>query len=530
MAKTVRPYPPLGFECAYKDCCPHLNRISTAWVFREYRRIETNRAQLWRIIEEQDLQLKEANQRIAALEKEKAQVQAKYLAVHQRQFKAATARAVARKSGPQTGHEDAGGLGGEGGCAARRKRGAPKGHPGWSRPRPDTFDRIIEVPAPSRCPHCLHEGLEASAGVIERWQEDIIIVTRPVSTLYRYATAYCPPCQKQVHQTAQDQDQSPAGHIGPVAKSTAIYLHHAIGISYRKAQRLMEDLFGMKFATASALAFDEHATRKGEPLYEDLRDKLRTTPYIHADETHWRQDGKNAYAWFFGNQDLAFSHIDRSRSGNVAAAILGDAYPGVLVADGYQGYNAVNPMDRQSCLAHLVRKCDAVTAEIQNLQRAQEHQDALDWCAQVRALLGRACAMDPKDTPSRNAHQNVLLEQVLLAQLEHLCQHPLSHPTAETFRMRLLGKEKNQWFSFLRHPGVPPTNNHAEQSIRQIVIQRKTSFGTRSEQGSHRHSILPSLIQTAKRQGKEIRTFLAKLITSDTQDAHQALYRNPRAP
>lgn len=292
----------------------------------------------------------------------------------------------------------------------------------------------------------------------------------------------------------------------------------------------MEDVFGMKFAAASALAFDEHAAQKGQPLYEDLRDKLRTTSYIHADETHWRQDGQNAYVWFAGNQDLAFFQMDLSRSGNAASAILGDAYPGVLVADGYQGYNAVNPMDRQSCLAHLVRKCDAVTTEIQNLQSAKEHQDAIDCCAQVRALLSRACAMDEKGRPTRTEHQNVILEQVLLAQLEHLCRHPLSHPTAETFRKRLLGKEQNQWFTFLRHPGVPPTNNHAEQSIRQIVIQRKTSFGTRSEKGSRRHSILPSLIQTAKRQGKDIRAFITELITADTDAAHQALYRNPSDP
>ena len=138
--------------------------------------------------------------------------------------------------------------------------------------------------------------------------------------------------------------------------------------------------------------------------------------------------------------------------------------------------------------------------------------------------------MDEKDRPTRTAHQNALLEQVLLAQLEHICRHTLSHPTAETFRKRLLGKEKNQWFTFLRYSGVSPTNNHAEQSIRQIVIQRKTSFGTRSEQGSRRHSILPSLIQTAKRQGKDIREFIAKLITADTDAAQKALYRNTSDP
>jgi hypothetical protein len=47
-------------------------------------------------------------------------------------------------------------------------------------------------------------------------------------------------------------------------------------------------------------------------------------------------------------------HIDRHRSSQVAQSILGDQFGGVLHADGYQAYNAVNAKDRQTCLAHLI--------------------------------------------------------------------------------------------------------------------------------------------------------------------------------
>jgi hypothetical protein len=63
-------------------------------------------------------------------------------------------------------------------------------------------------------------------------------------------------------------------------------------------------------------------------------------------------------------------------------------------------------------------------------------------------------------------------------------------------------------FTFLRHLGVPPTNNHAEQSIQHLVIFRKIFFGTRSENGLKTHSILPSLIQTARRQGVHPRKYI----------------------
>ncbi len=74
----------------------------------------------------------------------------------------------------------------------------------------------------------------------------------------------------------------------------------------------------MPFVPATAMAFDRMATDKWEPLYEDLKEKVRATSSIHADETSWRQDGIGHYAWYAGNEDLALFHIDRNRSTVVA--------------------------------------------------------------------------------------------------------------------------------------------------------------------------------------------------------------------
>jgi len=75
-----------------------------------------------------------------------------------------------------------------------------------------------------------------------------------------------------------------------------------------------------------------------------------------------------------------------------------------------------------------------------------------------------------------------------------LClQAQLSYNPAETLRTSLIGRDQKHLFTFLRHPGVQPTNNQAEQSIRFLVIFRKIMFGTRSESRLKTHSILPSL-------------------------------------
>ena len=115
---------------------------------------------------------------------------------------------------------------------------------------------------------------------------------------------------------------------------------------------------------------------------------------------------------------------------------------------------------------------------------------------------------------------------VPLTWLNNICKQPLPFKPAETLRSYLAGTEQKFLFTFLRHPGVPPTNNHAEQALRFLVIFRKICFGTRSESGIKTHSILPSLVQTARRQGVHPREFLQILLTADTATAQAALYNN----
>ncbi|MBI4653424.1 MAG: transposase [Nitrospirae bacterium] len=107
-----------------------------------------------------------------------------------------------------------------------------------------------------------------------------------------------------------------------------------------------------------------------------------------------------------------------------------------------------------------------------------------------------------------------------------ICKRPLGFKPAESLRSYLVGPEQKHLVTFLRHPGVQPTNNHAEQSIRFLVIFRKIMFGTRSESGLKTHSILPSLLQTARRQKVHPREFLQTLLTSDTATAQAKLYNN----
>ncbi|RPJ77549.1 MAG: IS66 family transposase [Deltaproteobacteria bacterium] len=473
--------------------------LSTHWVFSQY---SGAREQYKEFIEIQDrfrTRLDNAYGRIRQLEKENDDLKSKLKTIHSRQFKSN------KKLTP--------------GQPKRNNRGAPKGHPGWFRRIPEHIDNTVIVPAPEACPHCGKKGLSTVNEIKEHLQEDIILVPRTHVTNFKHHQAFCSKCNRPVIQLADGELAN--SHIGPAARSLAVFLRYGLGIPYRKVQELFKVAFAMPFVPATAMSFDRKATRLGAPIYDDLKEKLRLSMIAHADETYWRENGINHYVWYGGNNDLAFFHIDRSRSSEVATSIFGNRFEGVLNTDGYAAYNAVNPYQRQSCLAHLIRKAKEIIQQIEQM----ENQDAaaIGFCKKLITLFKDACRENKKieeyPYPGKERYYS---------RLKKICTKKQKNKDAEAFRERLLdpNREYNRLFTFMDHYGVEPTNNQAEQSLRNLVIFRKICFGTRSKEGSYSHSVLPSLLLTAKRQGVHPLSFFDTLFSSDTATAQAALYND----
>jgi transposase len=509
-------WPPHDFICLYEHTCPYLDGLSTSWVLGEYRRAGDVYHEHLRIIDNFREAVEERDERIQVLERELAELRAKYQALHRKQFKPNR-----KKEEPDGGRKDCGSLKAGG---KPKKRGAPVGHPGWTRPAPLRIDRTVSVPPPSVCPHCGSDGLTPEETFHEHIQEDIVVKPQTVVTKYVHEGAFCHRCGRSVVRPGADEILN--APIGPLAKSTAGYLRYGIGISYRKVQRILGDLFGLSCVPASLVGFDQRAAKRGEPLYEDVREKIRTSEVVHADETSWRNDGTGHFVWFAGNDKLAFFHIDRHRSADAAEAVFGENFDGVLVRDRYAAYNGIG-IDFQACLAHIITNAKDVRREHALLPIREQDRHITVFCDRVIDFCSRACDVGQKlksgEFPWEEAANS---ERRFVTELKSICRRPLSFKPADTLRTYLVGPEQRHLFTFLRIPGVPPTNNHAEQSLRHMVIFRKICFGTRSDNGIRTHSILPTLVQTARRQGVHPREFLHILHTADAATAQAALYNN----
>ena len=253
----------------------------------------------------------------------------------------------------------------------------------------------------------------------------------------------------------------------------------------------------LKLSVGAIVEAIHSVAQQAQPSVAGTLERIRGSPVVHADETGWRQDGVNGYVWTFSTPTERY-FLRRGRSKGVVDEVLGESFSGVLVSDFYAAYNHYAGL-KQRCWAHLLR-------DIHELE-ALYPQDAglARWATAVRRLYAKAKAwaahLYGQDAGARPATRGQLLSLCrpfsddALAPQAKLCRR------IERFIKSLPRTRYGELFVFVSHPDVPPENNAAERSLRHLVIARKISGGTRSDQGTDSKMALASLFGSWRAKG-----------------------------
>lgn len=261
-------------------------------------------------------------------------------------------------------------------------------------------------------------------------------------------------------------------------------------------------------------------------LLADIPEKLvrqyRQAPAKHADETGWRTDGKNGYAWLFATDTISIFQFKKTRSGEVAQAVLGrKRLPGALVVDRYAGYNK-SPCKIQYCYSHLLR-------ETQDLEK--DFPDSTEVKAFVSTLAPLlALAMKLRTQPIGDVQFYAKAADVK-AKILDAVNHPAQHFGIQRIQ-NIFRKNNARTYHWAADRRVPAYNNLAERDLRPTVIARKTSFGSQSDAGARTRSILMTVLHTLRKQGRDptdhLRTALDSLAQDISKDPFTLLFtRNP---
>jgi transposase len=197
----------------------------------------------------------------------------------------------------------------------------------------------------------------------------------------------------------------------------------------------------------------------------------------------------------------------QARRGAVAAQLLLGAFVGILTSDRWTAYARWPLRDRQLCWAHL-RRHFAAFAEAPGAAGRRgrallaETDQLFTWWHRVRDGTLARSTFRTYMGPLRQRVEGLLF-------LGRRCGHA---PTAATCR-EILALAPALW-TFVRVPGVEPTNNAAERALRPGVLWRKGSFGSHSPAGSRFAERMLTVAATLKQQRRNVVDYVTLACTA----------------
>lgn len=379
---------------------------------------------------------------------------------------------------------------------SNNKIGAPKGHPGTTRKQPEpTETKKLKL---DYCPHCntsLGEPRKITRRIIEEIPEP-----QPLRVIEFLVPHYhCNKCKKEVIPT--DPELPRVGNIGYALQSEIVHLKFEDRLPLRKITNTLNRRFqGLGLVAATIFAVLQRATNRLEGTYEDIKQKVRASKVVNADETGAKLQGKQAWFWVFISQIAVLFTLSKKREQKVIERILGRNFLGLLGCDGWKSYRKYAKII-QRCWAHLLREAKFL---------AQKYE------GQARLLYNKLCELFEEIKKLSLNASFAIREKVYdkcLKELESWANTCGNHRELSKFATTIKNGLEH-WFTCILHPEIEPTNNKAERALREFVVQRKITGTLRNEKGTHITEVLMSVLATWKLQGLNTFSMLRQTLSS----------------
>ncbi len=375
------------------------------------------------------------------------------------------------------------------------QRGAPFGHPGTNKPTIETpNERHI---LGTECPGCKSKHFEVIGEKIQQ-QEEIPpdIKTETVNIIRDICQ--CNKCHLKF--LARDNQTPLQGRYGINLMVLVIFLKFIMRGVLRKTTCFLEASFALKLAPASVQAIIERAALASKKEYGSLQKKIRRAKLLYIDETSFSVLGNNWWVWVFRSDTNLLLVIRSSRGNNVLEEILGKKYTGIVVCDCWRAYDFLSNAFLQRCWAHLLRKSKMLDTV------AGKH-----FHKKLSALFDEIQKFNSKERSDAARGRKY---KYMTREIQNIIAYYSKYDEC-TGVVKYIDFHIDSWFTCVRFAGVQPTNNYAEQAIRETVLVRKIIGAFRSETGTKVYETLASLLATWRIQKKDIKVELSRMLSKN---------------
>ena len=372
------------------------------------------------------------------------------------------------------------------------KRGAPFGHPGTTIHLQPT--KKIQVDTDT-CPKCKGSNLRTKRK-FKRVIREVIEPPEPETIEAHIHEKECLDCG---HTFIPPENDIPLqGKYGINIMVLAIFIRFILRGVLRKAGFFLENGFALKITPAAFNEILHRVAQAAEHEYEEIKMRIRAAKIVYVDETSFSVLGKNQWVWVFRTEKDILLVIRPSRGSDVLREILGADYSGTIICDCWKAYNVMIAANLQRCWAHLLRKSEELKDTISGKHLHEKLKQLFD---EIKAFN--------KSNPSAEERRSKYHE--MTQKLERLTSYYSKYKHLAKV-VKYIDNNLGNWFTCVKLEGIEPTNNFAEQAIRETVMIRKIIGAFRSEKGKENYECLASLLATWQLNGLDIKTELKTML------------------
>ncbi len=390
----------------------------------------------------------------------------------------------------------------------RRAPGGQSGHRGAGRDlKPeDQVDEIVDH-YPDACGGCGRRFDDEQRRPGGRFGRHQVCELPPISVIVTEHRTHQMRCR---HCRARTNARLPAeigGSVfGPRLQAAVVTLTARHRVSRRGIGELVHDLFGVTVCTGAVDAICQRASDALAGPHCQLQDWVLDQGAVHVDETGWRTSGDGRALWTATTPAATFLQIAERCNREQFNALIG-AYPGIVISDRWNGFEHLDPNQRQVCWSHIQRDFRRHSEGL--AEQKSFGQQGLELTRRVFAAW-RAYRHEHHDR-DRLAAEIVPIQTELRRLLEEASPKSKRTRWHRRFANNLLKVWPALW-TFVTTAGVEPTNNAAERALRAPVIHRKVSLGTQSKNGERFAERALSAAATCRLQSRSLFTYLSELL------------------
>jgi transposase len=391
-----------------------------------------------------------------------------------------------------------------------RKAGGQPGHQGSGRglvPE-DQVDEIVDH-YPECCGGCGHEFGDDERRPGGRFGRHQVCELPPIVVVvseHRTHRLRCPRCKARTTATLPDRVGGSA--FGPNLQAAVVTLTARNRVSRRDLSELASDLFGLGLSIGSVDAICRRAAAALAEPHERLTAAVLGSPALNVDETGWRTAGEGRTLWTATTPRAAIFRVAADRHRDRLCELIGSGYDGIVCSDRWWAYDHLDPDCRQACWEHLKRDFR------RHAEGLAEQQAFGEAGVELTGRLFETWHAFAEHQNRRRLRREIKpIQRALRALLERAGRNSKRTRFHRVFANNLLKIWPALW-TFVGTPGVEPTNNAAERSLRGPVIHRKLSHGTRTTDGERFIERALSASVTCRLQRRSLFTYLRDLLTA----------------